>query len=514
MTTLRGFRLGLTVAAISAGSVLLFATRWGIGVSYDSVFYLSAADNLLHGYGLSRLGGGGEVIPLTHFPPLYPLVLAAGGWVLPWSSSVVARWLAAALFAGLVLLAGLIVRKFTNSAWAGVGTAVVVLSSPVFLDVDAWAMSEALYLVCSLSALWLLATYVARPGWSVLLWAGLVAGAAYATRYVGASLLATGMVVIWMAGGVRWPRRLLRVGVYAGLGALPVLAWMTRNALLTGLTTNRILIFHPLGRAKLSEAAHALASFILPDGISFWLRFVIMLVGLACLAVYWLRAFWTAERRRVRSWDAPTQLAGVLILHALVYASLLSVSLSFFDASTRLDERILSPLWLVAILLAGLLGARWAGGARPSEWPRVMASGIFVGVVALGGARSLTTARTAHANGLGFNSRGWVTSPTVAWVEALDVDASLTSNEAFPLYYRTGRPVYWAPEAIDPVKGEPRADLQDALEAMRARLRQPDAYLVIFHPDHLRVEMPPQADLTDGLTQVQTTSDAVIYTGQ
>lgn len=41
---------------------------WGIGVGYDSVFYLSAADNLLNGLGLSRLDGYYNVIPLTHYP--------------------------------------------------------------------------------------------------------------------------------------------------------------------------------------------------------------------------------------------------------------------------------------------------------------------------------------------------------------------------------------------------------------------------------------------------------------
>ncbi len=82
------------------------------------------------------------------------------------------------------------------------------------------------------------------------------------------------------------------------------------------------------------------------------------------------------------------------------------------------------------------------------------------------------------------------------------------------MYYLTGRPVYWAPEAIDPVKGEPRLDLGAELEAMRARLSADDAYLVIFHPDSLRVEMPPLADLTQGLQPVLKTSDAVVYSGR
>ncbi len=504
----------LVVAGIAAAAILLAVTRWGIGVSYDSVFYLSAADNLVHGLGLSRLGGGGEIIPLTHFPPLYPLALSIGGWLTSLSTSVVARWLAAILLACLVALPGFIVRKFTNSAAAGLASALMVLSSPVLFEVGAWAMSEALYLVCLLGSLWLLGSYVASQRWRLLLGAALLTGAAYATRYVGASLLATGLVVIWLADSGPWMVKLKRMLGYGAVSGLPAAIWMTRNILLTGLTTNRTLLFHPLGRAKLSEAAHALAGLVLPEGVAFWLRLALTLAAITALGFFWLLTWLRAERPLPRAWDAASQLAGVLAVHAFLYGGLLLVSLSFLDASTRLDDRILSPLWLTTLVLAGLALGRWLSAGVRSAWAKWVVAVLGLGLVFSGSMRTWDQAQSAYASGLGFNSRGWVTSPTVAWVRALDPSASLTSNEAFPLYYLTGRPVYWAPEAIDPVKGEPRADLADELDAMRTRLASPDAYLVIFHPDSLRVEMPPLAELTQDLLPVLKTSDAVVYSGR
>jgi len=60
-----------------AGMIIWVATPWGLGIEYDSVFYWSAAENLLGGRGLGRLNGAGQFIPLTQFPPLYPLFMAA-----------------------------------------------------------------------------------------------------------------------------------------------------------------------------------------------------------------------------------------------------------------------------------------------------------------------------------------------------------------------------------------------------------------------------------------------------
>ncbi len=397
----------LAVAGVAAGAILLAATRWGIGVSYDSVFYLSAADNLLHGLGLSRLGGGGEVIPLTHFPPLYPLLLAAGSWLSPLSTSAVARWMAAFLFTGLVTISGLIVKKFTNSAIAGAATGVIVASSPVLLEVDAWAMSEGLYLVCLLGALWLLAAYLSDDSWGHLLGAALVTGAAYATRYVGASLLATGLIVVWLAGNRPRTARLVRMCVYGVGSAIPALVWMVRNILLTGMTTNRTLLFHPIGRDKLSEAAHTLASLALPDGLAFRLRLAVTLIALAALAFLLVEGMVAGPKRPApAAWDGASQLAGVFVLHAFIYTALLVVSLSFLDASTRLDDRILSPIWLLIIVLAGLGAGRWlSAGARP-VWPRWALAAVWVGAGSERGRSNLGPGQFGLCSRPGFQQSG------------------------------------------------------------------------------------------------------------
>ena len=61
--------------------MLLFATRLGIGLGADSLHYVGAARTLLHGHGLTRISYERELIPMVHWPPLFPILLVLLGVV-------------------------------------------------------------------------------------------------------------------------------------------------------------------------------------------------------------------------------------------------------------------------------------------------------------------------------------------------------------------------------------------------------------------------------------------------
>ena len=74
----------LTVPAILGMSIYMSAVYlqaskpYGIGINSDSIAYIRAAENLLQGNGLGRVSGLGSFKPMTHWPPLYSLLLAGG----------------------------------------------------------------------------------------------------------------------------------------------------------------------------------------------------------------------------------------------------------------------------------------------------------------------------------------------------------------------------------------------------------------------------------------------------
>ena len=94
--------------SVVGATALLFSTRWGIGLSPDSVVYIASARNLLSGYGLSVSFTTGEFLPLTHYPPLFSAGLAGLGLVGidPLDG---ARWFNAMIFRAKIPLLGLVV---------------------------------------------------------------------------------------------------------------------------------------------------------------------------------------------------------------------------------------------------------------------------------------------------------------------------------------------------------------------------------------------------------------------
>jgi 4-amino-4-deoxy-L-arabinose transferase-like glycosyltransferase len=494
--------------ALLAAALIWIATPWGMGVEYDSVFYWSAAENLLQGRGLGRIDGAGEFIPLTQFPPLYPIALAAVAGISGTSVAAAARLISAVLFGLNLFLLGRLIVGLGAGSWIAFGSALVCLTAPTILERHLWAMSEPLYFAWLLCSLGFLSRSIDEPGNKWLLAAAAAAGLTTLTRYAGLSVLATGVIALLVFEARPRVSRLRRAALFATLAGLLPVAWQLRNLLVAGKSTNRVLLFHPPSVEQLREAGSTLADWVPYPALSAELRSgFLALVGLGALLllVGWARR--GGEARGNLAW----RLASVAGLHGAVYLGFLGVSLTFFDASTRLRDRVLSPLFLVGVLLtAGLLALN-----RPAKgWGgvRIAALAVMALLVVPHSIGAIGTLRESR-EGLGFVSPAWRNSETVALTRQLGSDLQLFSNEAFPIYFLTGRPASWVPERIDPVKGAERSGYQQELEAMHASIDAGEAALILFHPRSLRPELPPLDELTAALEPTWVVSDGMIFIG-
>src|SRR5687768_1519103 len=69
---------GVAIFAVVAAAIAAFVTREGPGLTPDSRGYLLVAEQIHLGNGVTMLDGDGKKVPLTHCPPLYPIMLWAG----------------------------------------------------------------------------------------------------------------------------------------------------------------------------------------------------------------------------------------------------------------------------------------------------------------------------------------------------------------------------------------------------------------------------------------------------
>lgn len=463
----------LTIAVAAAAAVALaVATRWGIGLTPDSIHYINGARNLLAGDGLRGM---------THFPPLYSAAIAAlslGGA----DPAETARWLQVLLFpANILLVAWLAYRMTDGTRWCAWLAALLMAVTPVSVGIHSLALSEPMFLALALTCLIAFGAYAQRGGTPMLLLASAAGAAACLTRYPGIALLPALLVgLLWLGRG-GWQRRLRDVGVLALVVGVPLGAWMLRNQWLGSNLANRTLAFHPVGAAHVESALVTVSLWLFPRDVPATLRCLLLglLIGVGAEAArrrFQLSAASDSLRRRLRA--AP--LATMLLLFAVAYVGLLVVSISFVDFYTPLDSRILSPLYPIGLVFT-LAGVRRLLAMMPdavSFRRAVMTCALLL--CALQMVRGADLLVTSYRDGLGFARRSWQQSKLLARVRALPPDTVIYSNAADVIAMLTGRRALGLPAAHDPTSGNANPSFVQERQQMREHLRASRGVLVYF----------------------------------
>jgi hypothetical protein len=185
------------------------------------------------------------------------------------------------------------------------------------------------------------------------------------------------------------------------------------------------------------------------------------------------------------------------------------VSLSFFDASTRIDDRILSPVFVSMmmsifflfystnnlrirlIFITGFI-ALLAFGPLPSRWSETQ-----------------EMISSMQLNGAGFTSKHWRNSEIINWIQKQEDDATIITNQAMVVNFLTGYPAIQVPERWDPVKDQIREDYQYEIDQMLAQLETPNAYLVLFERQDLSI--PQDQAWTESLSILYDSPEGIIY---
>jgi 4-amino-4-deoxy-L-arabinose transferase-like glycosyltransferase len=502
----------LLIMPLIGCGVLLFATRWGIGNASDSAIYIGAARNLLAGKGLTVPFGITEDVPLTHYPPLFPALLAGTG-LLGVDPMVGARWLQALLFGANIFLVGLVIRKHTrDSLWASATGSFLVLSSSVVLIIHAWALSEPVFILLGLLGLLLLADYLERENPSLLVASSAAMGLAFLSRYTGAALVGTGLAALLLFSKRALYGKMRDCVVFGGISIMPVGLWAVRNLDVAGSATNRQIFAHPIGWVHLRQALVSVSTWAAPPRTPVPIAVFILLTGIGCLVILHF-----ALRRRTARAEEESQssmrISHILAVFILCYALLLAVSISFFDAHTTLDSRILSPIYLsLLFIIVGLGSSVWnaAEGKRSLRMGLVAVAFVFSCFhVYHGGAWVLR----AHANGLGFATEMWRDNEFIRQIQALPTDAPIYSNGMDAVYIVAGRLCRNLPAKMSPATLQPNFDYSRDLYEMGRELEKCDGAIVYFKGNVHRYYFPTEEELAAHLPLRMTveTPEGAIY---
>ncbi len=468
------FWIYLLILPLIGAYTVMWLTPRAVGISPDSTIYLAGAQSLLAGTGYALDGA-----PITHFPPLFPLLLAVVGF---FQHDLVqaARELNASLFGfNLAIIALLVYLAAGRRLWVSMLAAAFVLTAEPLVELHAWAWSEPLFIALILTSLLLLVAYGRGPRLVYLIRSAILLGLAVTTRYIGLGLLPAGAIFVYLAR----PRREIKVGLrdasaWLGIACLPVLLVFVRNELATGSVTDRIFAVHPpdfmefaLGITGTVSRLIALDQNVARLGVALVLLLVIYLI----LPI----RSWRARLREVDRRSPAFSIPFAALLFCGTYLPFLYFSLTFLDASTPLDARILAPL-RVLIVVGGFPGMATLADrfSKPfAWWGFVAAVGLSIVLRLPSG---IETAERIRREGLGYTSRQWIESETVNYARTLPAGTTVYSNEPEALRFLDGLHALRLPAMTSALSMEANRHYRDQLAAMCEALSAGGTYLVYF----------------------------------
>lgn len=473
--------------------IQILAKHSGIGVSPDSVTYLSAARHLAEGNGFISFDNG----PVVDFPFAYPCFLSIVSWITRQDPLQFASVLNGILFGLLLYLSGSLMNGFRKpSGWYKRILLACILMSPALQEVYSLLWSETVFLLLILLFVICLTNYLQEMKISWLLISAGVAALACLTRYAGVFLLPAGLFLIFFNHGLPRPAR-FRHCLYFGLLSVSLfLINILRNNLLTGMAMGQ----RPKNDAGFLQILENFGG-VFCDWLSMVRNaFPSMLMSVAVLIIFTLAIVSSYRRNR-----SEKSLERVIAVTGFMYC----IFMLFTSTLTRYEpftSRLLSPLfipliWTVSWWIPGFL----TNVTNRYQW-------LCTGVVLFLTAWFLNIQLAAdyeYYDGVkdagvpGYKEDPFVQSETVQFVEKYKT----TFNPAIPIYSNAGEAVYF-------VTGLPARQLP--FTAFPSKLQQyytvKDSYLVWFK-DLVNPEMPllDSILLHKNLQPIKELTDGAIY---
>lgn len=501
-----GFVL-IIISGFCASILMFWITVYGPGVGPDSVEYIETARNLLAGNGIYT---GGK--PLTQFPPGYPFILAVAGFFYNGDVLYAGRLICSILFGVNVALLGLAVFICTERSFSATVCAIFLFmsSTPIIL-VHLMAQSEAPFISFTIIALILISLYVIRSRSYLLFAASLCAACAILTRYIGVTLLPPIVCALLFLGNSSMKQKIKDSLIFTVIALLPLVLWLVRNVMIAETTTGRSFAVHSLGFQHVKQLVATMNIFVFPVSTPDWSK--VLYLGVAFI-LFLISLIFLYKKNYIRNNKNTVHVVFpfLCILFFLSYISFLVISISFFDAHTRLNTRILLPAYL-AIVMSGVSLAWFFSSVMNS---RLVWYGFILFIflsVAINGPSAVAVALDINRNGHGYTSRQWTNSETVMWVTTVADDVKIYSNGPDVIKLLTGRMVTIIPNVTYAGTLKQNENYEKQMQLICSELKEGKAILVYLNRIDRRWYLPTLQEMNTKCVMpiVVSLSDGIIY---
>ncbi len=463
--------------AVIGTFLILYATPQGLGLLDDSIAYIAGARSMLNGDGYRELWLASNQ-PMTHFPPGFSSLLALVGLsgLDPLRGT---RFVNALLFGGNIFLLGIIGWKMTKSQLAGIVLSLLFLVNASLFRVHSNAMSEPLYIFLTLASFLTFYFYFQLKQKRYLILTGCLVGLAYLTRYAGLALFATFLVSLILLR-TTWKDRLTRSLIFIASFIPFALGWSIRNQIVADNATNRTLVYHPITPENIAIGISTFSEFLMP--FNEWRRAMVQtpnLIPIIFFVLLFILLVWIVPKGLRKFFQPATETPEILSFISTLYifgylASIIS-SMTWFDASTKFQLRILSPIFVsLLIMFVYFL-------TKLFHKQKLLSSFFFLLIFSFSIYGITNEITQLRKGGVGYASFQWFDSEAMKFLNELPEGTRIYTNEAAAVYlYTTNRGAYVLPDLVDPVTGQERGGFEEGVSRLQDDVFSGEAVLALF----------------------------------
>jgi 4-amino-4-deoxy-L-arabinose transferase-like glycosyltransferase len=475
---------------------ILYALAPGVGVSPDSAVYLASAGSLLSGDGLSIPTGIDEPLPMTHFGPFYPILLAILG-LSGMDLYHVAKWINVLLFPSIIFLVGLIVSRGNKNYFLLAPMACLpILFSEDILLIHSYAWSEPLFLFLCLLGLYLFARYLVQPTPLQLVLSVSLLSLAFLTRYAGVAVIPTIFLGMFIFHESNLPKKISRsLAISIACMVLPLI-WFIRNLIVAGNVSDRALVYHPMTANDIRNLLETVSNWVLPGRITGTIRdvlavaFLVASLILVLIGLYKYRERSNSQAKLTLDYVVPS----IFLIFSFSYIFVLLLTILFFDAQAGLNYRLLSPILVSGLVIIFSILPVYL---KRISWPIQLALSLtFLLVIAFNAVHTYKFIVRSHSGSLKmYAGNGWQDATIIHRVRALPDGLPIYSNGEDAIYFVTGKPAASFPQKSDPFSSLENPNYKDELDQMREVLEDRGGFIVCFTGMTWRVYLPDCEEL-------------------
>ena len=439
------------IAGLGTAHILVRTATDGAIIDGDSVRFLSVARNFLAGEGWRDFSGK----PLTVWPPLFPLLLAAlnGIGIDPVEGG---RWVHAAAFGWIIWAAGLYLHSHLRSRLLVLAATAIIAASLPLSDFMTRFLTEPLFVLLTLLALIQLAAFLNRGGRTSLWWAAVLTALAALTRYPGVALIGTGVLLLL---GRRTPpltARLKDALAFGTVSSVPLAGVLIHNWAISGGLTGRYEMSGQSLSDGLSQIVEVFREWVvppnMPDGVAYLLWLVVGLVGLAAVVLGIPRMRSNSHKPDPEA--APPSVGLGLALpfggFALAYLVFMIVVVPF-TVHQAIDSRYLLPVYVPLVLAAVLLLDRFLSIEATGRIVAIRSVLTFFALLGACAHVSFSVDRHIHITRQAWtagnkpwmiNSRSWEDSEILHYIRDNPINGKIFSGNPYLAWFwsRTAAP--------------------------------------------------------------------------